>query len=106
MQKAQFEAAIEQERLRGTLELQAEKVRADMALKAYQADAMMQNQTLADLEPEEKEAPAIPPIIVNVDAKQPMKKRGVITRTPDGRSVVEVQDVPDEQPEFLPPVGI
>lgn len=93
MQKAQFEAALEQEKLRGTLELQAEKVRSDMALKAYQAQDSTNLMTMKDLSADKPTA-AMPPIVVNVDAKQPVRKIGTITRTPDGNSIVTVEDAP------------
>lgn len=91
MQKAQFEAALEQEKLRGTLELQAEKVRADMALKAYQSQDSNNISTMRDLS---KSSQPAQPIVVNVDARQPVKKVGTITRTPDGNSIVTVEDAP------------
>lgn len=96
LQKMQFEAAIEQERLRGSLELQAEKVRADMALKAMQIPMQDQMATERDLE---SSMPSFPPIVVNVDARQPVRKVASITRGLDGMmSDVVITEMPEEQP--------
>lgn len=95
MSTAQWKAALEQEKLRGTMELQAAKVQADMYLKASMAQDSDNEATLEDLAPPAPQPmPAIPPIIVNVDAKAPAKKIGTITRTPDGNSIVTVEDAP------------
>jgi hypothetical protein len=101
LQKAQFNAAIEQERLRGTMELQAEKVRADMALKAMQAPMQEQLATMRDVE--EPRVTTSQPIIVNVDARQPVRKLANIVRDQNGQMQdIIITEAPNE--EQLPAV--
>lgn len=96
LQKAQFNAAIEQERLRGTMELQAEKVRADMALKAMQAPMQEQLATLRDVE--ESPVTTAQPIIVNVDARQPVRKLANIVRDQNGQMQdIIITEAPNEE---------
>jgi hypothetical protein len=96
IQKAQFTAALEEEKLRGTLELQAEKVRADMMLKAMQAPMQEQIKTNQQLEIPTAAAPQ--PIIVNVDARQPVRKMANIMRDANGNMQdIMITDVPEAQ---------
>lgn len=97
IQRAQFDAAIEQEKLRGTLELQAEKVRSEMMLKALQAPQQEQMKTVEALEPKEAMT-SQQPIIVNVDARQPVKKVANIVRDASGNMQdIMITEVPEPQ---------
>lgn len=80
--QARHEIAIERERLNGNLTLQEEKIRADMALKAYERPDQNNLDTIASLKAEPVVTPAAPPITVIIHNKQTPKP--VIARIAKG----------------------
>lgn len=103
LQKAQFDAQLEQERLRSSMALQAEKVRADIELKAMQAlipQPGSEEEKDDDMgEGGESKSLSLPPIVVNVDARQPVRKSATIERGPDGRMTgVQIADIEESAP--------
>lgn len=91
-----YKAAMEQEKLRGAMELQAAKAQIDLIIRGSAGQDSENERTIEDLGIKNVAPPVLPPIIVNVDAKQSSRKIGTITRTPDGNSIVHVADAPEE----------